>query len=80
MRDREKDAAGDKNVAVGGSKITQQCIKAGLLDEINIELVPVLLGNGIRLFDNLGAEPIELESTGVIESSGVRHLKFRIVN
>ena len=49
------------------------------LDEINIELGPVLIGNGIRLFDNLGAAPLELESTRVVEAPGVTHLAFRII-
>jgi dihydrofolate reductase len=74
-----KKAAGDKNVAVSSANIAQQCLKAGLLDEIQIDLAPVLLGSGVRLFDNLGAKPIELESTRVIEGSGVTHLQFRVV-
>jgi len=57
----------------------QQCISAGLLDEIHIDLVPVLLGGGVRLFDHLGTGPIELESPRVIEGSGVTHLTFRVV-
>ena len=73
-----KQAAGDKNVAVSSASIAQQCIKAGLLDEIQIDLVPVLLGGGVRLFEHL-ATPIELESSGVIAAPGVTHLKFRIV-
>src|SRR5688500_893187 len=47
-----KAVAGDKNIAVATATITQQCLQAGLLDELNIDLVPVLLGEGIRLFDN----------------------------
>jgi dihydrofolate reductase len=75
-----KSAAGDKNVQVmGGANIAQQCLKAGLLDEIQIHLVPVLLGEGRRLFEHLGTEQIELETTRVIESPGVTHLKFRVV-
>jgi dihydrofolate reductase len=74
-----KNAAAGKNVAVSSANIAQQCIKAGLLDEIQIDLVPVLLGGGVRLFEHLGAAPIELESTGVIATPGVTHLKFRIV-
>jgi len=74
-----KKAAGDKNVAVSTASITQQCLKAGLLDEIHIYLVPVLLGAGVRLFQHPGVEPIELESMRVIESSGVTHLRFRVV-
>ena len=74
-----KQAAGDKNVSASSASIAQQCLKLGLLDEIQIDLVPVLLGGGVRLFDHLGATPIELESTGVIVAPGVTHLKFRIV-
>jgi dihydrofolate reductase len=64
---------------VGAASIAQQCIRAGLLDEIHLDLVPVLLGDGVRLFEHLGTGPIELESTRVIEGAGVTHLKFRVV-
>ena len=74
-----KRAAGDKNVGVGAASIVQQCLRAGLLDEIQLDLVPVLLGAGVRLFENLGAEPVELERTSVIEAPGVTHLRFRVV-
>jgi dihydrofolate reductase len=74
-----QQVAGDKNVSVSSASIMQQCIKAGLLDEIHINLAPVLLGGGVRLFDNLGAGPIELEGTKVIEAPGVTHLHFRVV-
>ena len=74
-----KAVAGDKNVGVMGANTAQQCLQAGLLDEIQIHLVPVLLGEGIRLFDPLGTQHIELESTRVIEAPGVTHLGFRIV-
>jgi dihydrofolate reductase len=74
-----RQAAGDKNVVVGGSKITQQCIKAGLLDEIYIDLASMLLGDGISLFGQLGIEPVELERIEVIEGTDVTHLRFRIV-
>jgi dihydrofolate reductase len=77
--EKAREAAGDKDVAVGAASIVQQCIEAGLLDEIHIDLVPVLLGGGVRLFDHLGTEPIELERTTVIEAPGVTHLTFRVV-
>jgi dihydrofolate reductase len=76
--EQAKAVAGDKNVAVGAASIAQQCIRAGLLDEIHVDLVPVLLGGGVRLFEHLGTEPIELESTRVIEAPGVTHLTFRV--
>lgn len=74
-----KAVAGDKDVGVGGASVAQQAIRAGLVDEIGIDLVPVLLGAGIRFFDHLGREPIDLERTRVIEAPGVTHLRFRIV-
>jgi len=55
------------------------CVKAGLLDEMMIHLVPVLLGDGIRLFDNLGNGQIELKQIEVIEAPEVTHLRFRVV-
>jgi dihydrofolate reductase len=77
--EQAKTVAGDKGVAVGAASIAQQCIRAGLLDEVTVNLVPVLLGGGVRLFDHLGPAPIELESTGVVEGSGVTHLTFRVI-
>jgi dihydrofolate reductase len=70
--------AGDKDVGVGAASIVQQCIRAGLLDEIHLDLVPVLLGGGVGLFDHLGTGPIDLERTRVIEGAGVTHLTFRV--
>ncbi len=75
---RAKAAAGDKNVVVSGSKIVQQCIRLGLLDEINIDLASMLLGSGISLFGTLGIDPIELERIHTIEGDQVTHLRFRI--
>jgi dihydrofolate reductase len=77
--EQAKALAGDKDVGVVGASLVQQCIRAGLLDEIHFDLVPVLLGDGVRLLDHLGTEPIELESTRVIEGAGVAHLTFRVV-
>jgi dihydrofolate reductase len=74
-----KEAAGDKDVVVCTASILQQCLNAGLMDEINIDLAPILLGGGVRLFDNLGSEPIELETIRVVEAPGVTHLGFRVV-
>jgi dihydrofolate reductase len=77
--EQAKQVAGEKDVAVGAASIVQQCIRAGLLEEIHIDLVPVLLGEGVRLFDHLGVGPIDLESTEVVEGAGVTHLTFRVV-
>ena len=76
---RAREIAGDKDVGVAAASITQQCIEAGLLDEIHITLVPVLLGSGVRLFEHLGAGPIDLEKISVIETPEVTHLGFRVV-
>lgn len=74
-----KLAAGEKNVVVGGSQIVRQCLRAGLLDEITIDLASMLLGSGISLFGELGVDPIELERVEIIEGTDVTHIRFRIV-
>lgn len=75
-----KASAGDKDVALGGgANIAQQFLKAGLVDDIQIHLIPKLLGEGKRLFAPSGTEPIELELTRTIEAVGVTHLKFRVI-
>lgn len=77
-----KAAAGDKNVVLATPSVTQQCLQAGLLDEIHVDLVPVLLGDGIRLFDHLTAlagSPVELEPIRVVEEPDVIHLGFRVI-
>lgn len=76
--EQAQDAAGDKKVSLLGASIDQQCLKAGLVDEIVIHLVPILLGEGIRLFEHVGSESIELERTEVIATSGITSLRFRI--
>jgi dihydrofolate reductase len=71
--------AGEADVAVAAASVVQQCLGAGLLDEFQIDVVPVLLGGGVRLFDHLGHAPVELERVAVIEGHGVTHLRFRVV-
>jgi dihydrofolate reductase len=74
-----KRAAGGKDVLVHGAGVAQLALAAGVLDEIEIHLVPVLLGQGRRLFDNLSAEHIELERTRILEGEGgVSHLRYRV--
>ncbi|MGR6319954.1 dihydrofolate reductase family protein [Micromonospora soli] len=72
-----QDAAEDKDVIVMGAQTGRQFLRAGLLDEMQINLVPVVLGAGTRLLDDLGH--IELERTQVIASDAVTHLRFRVV-
>lgn len=69
--------AGDKNIGVAGANVCQQFIRAGLVDEIMIHLVPVFIGDGTRLFDHLAVSPRELEFTGGRQFAGVTHLQFR---
>ena len=79
--EQAREAAGDKDVAVaGGASVVQQYLRAGLLDELQIHLVPVLLGGGVRLLDQLGSARPALEGARVIEAPGVTHLKFRVVS
>jgi dihydrofolate reductase len=75
-----KAAAGNKDIRViGGASAIQQFIKAGWLDEIEIHLIPILLGEGIRLFENIGTEPINFEQISLTEEPGVTHFRFRVV-
>jgi dihydrofolate reductase len=77
---RAQAAAGDKDVLVmGGPTVAQQAVRAGLVDEIRLHVVPVLFGAGTRLFDDLGTKHIELEPTEVVASPAATHLRFRIV-
>jgi dihydrofolate reductase len=74
-----KRAAGDKNVLVHGAGTAQLALAAGVLDELEIHLVPALLGQGRRLFDNLDPEHIELERTRVLQGdAGVTHMHYRV--
>lgn len=78
MRDA-KQAAGDRNVMVHGAGIVQRGLPAGLIDELEIHLVPVLFGEGRRLFEHLGVEQRELERVRVLEGEGgVVHLRYRV--
>jgi dihydrofolate reductase len=70
-------AAGGADVALaGGADVAQQYLRAGLIDEMQIHVVPVLLGDGARLFDNLGTATPQLEATRVVEAPGVTHLTY----
>jgi len=77
--EQARKAAGDKNIGLHGATVTQQFLKAGLLDEIHLHVVPVLLGAGTPLFDNLGGEHINLEQIRYLETPGASHLSFRVV-
>ena len=69
--EKARAAAGDKNVViVGGANVIQQCLKAGLVDILQIDLMPILLGDGLRLFEHLETEPIRLENVKVVDIPG----------
>lgn len=75
-----KAAAQGKNVSVmGGAKVVQQYIQAGLIEEINLHLAPLLLVEGKCLFENIGSQPVELEALQTIRSEKITHLKYRVV-
>ncbi|HEX5809989.1 MAG TPA: dihydrofolate reductase family protein, partial [Anaerolineales bacterium] len=73
-----KETAGDKDVVLCTASVLQQALRAGLVDEIHADVAPLLLGNGVRLFDNL-SEPIELEAIRVVQAPHVTHLGFRVI-
>ena len=74
-----KEAAGQKDIQVIGANTTQQCLNAGLCDEIQIDIIPVLLGEGVRLLENLGVDSIQLERTKVEEATASRtNITFKV--
>ncbi len=78
--DQATRAAGGRDVALaGGANVAQQYLAAGLIDEMGIHLVPLLLGAGERLFDNLAAADVKLEPVRAVHAPGVTHLRYRVV-
>ncbi|MGZ8693542.1 MAG: dihydrofolate reductase family protein [Gaiellaceae bacterium] len=77
--EQARAASGDRDVALaGGASVVQQYLKSGLLEELQIHLAPVLLGDGVSLFDRLGLDATALEATRVIASPSVTHLRYRV--
>jgi dihydrofolate reductase len=77
--EQAREAAGGKDVMLwGGGQVVQQYLAAGLLDELELHVVPVLLGDGARIFDNLGDAEVQLEQVRAVEAPGVTHLKYRV--
>jgi dihydrofolate reductase len=77
--EQARAAAGGRDVRImGGAVIGQQCLDAGLVDEIVVHLVPVLLKDGLPMFANLGPKQIELDIVEVVESDDVTHLRYRV--
>ncbi|MGP4051195.1 dihydrofolate reductase family protein [Streptomyces sp. 2A115] len=78
---QQAEAVADgKDILLMGADIAQQALSAGLLDEINLQIAPVLMGDGRRLFEHLGTEGIELERTRILASPHVTHLRFRVAH
>src|SRR4051812_36291775 len=78
--ERAKESADGQDVMLwGGAEVVNQYLAAGLLDELELHIAPVLLGDGARLFDNLGGAEIELEQVRAVEAPGVTHLKYRVM-
>jgi dihydrofolate reductase len=77
--EQARATAADRYVSLMGASVAQQGIRAKLVDEIQIHLVPVLLGEGVRLFEHLGSTGVELETVRVVDAPGVTHLRFRVV-
>jgi dihydrofolate reductase len=73
-----KKAAGSKAVALTGSQSVQQALAAGLLDEVQLSIVPILLGGGVRLLDNI-SEQTKLETVEVIDAPGVTHITYKVL-
>jgi dihydrofolate reductase len=73
-------AAGDMDVVVLGANVAQQCLGAGLLDEVLIHLAPVLLGDGVRLFDRPGGDMVRLRKISVHETGQLTALRFAVSN
>jgi dihydrofolate reductase len=74
------DAARGQDVALGGgASVARQYLAAGLLDEVEVHIVPLLLGGGERLFDNLDGHNVRLEQIRAVQGPGVAHLKYRVV-
>jgi dihydrofolate reductase len=77
---KAKKAAGTKEVTVvGGASIAQQCISSGFADELEIGIIPVLFGDGLRLFENLGDRALELETIKVMKSPDRTDIRYRVV-
>ncbi len=75
---RAQQVAGARPIAVMSADIGRQCLLAGLVDEVSVHLVPVLLGDGTRLFEAVGGTAIELGVPGVVETAEVTHLRYPV--
>jgi dihydrofolate reductase len=78
--EQAREAAGDRDVLLaGGGELIQQYLRAGLVDEVQVHLVPLFLGAGVRLFDGIELDSVALEAERVVASPHVTHLRFRVI-
>jgi dihydrofolate reductase len=75
---RARAGAGDRDILLHGAATAQACLRAGLLDEMELHLIPVLLGQGRRLFEDMPPDHVELELVRVLDAPGVQHLRYRV--
>ena len=76
---RAKTLAKDKNVGIGGASIAQQALKAGLVDELYLHIAPILLGDGVRLFEHFGDEAIRLRKISSLDAENTSHLRYEVL-
>jgi dihydrofolate reductase len=76
---RAKELAKGKDVGIGGASVAQQALRAGLVDELHLHVAPILLGDGVRLFEHLGTEAVRLRFVGSVESGDAVHLRYEVV-
>ena len=76
--EQAKAAAGDRDVMLHGAYTAQECLKAGVLDVLEVQLMPVLLGEGRRLFEGLPPDHIELDLVRTLQAPGVLHLRYEV--
>jgi dihydrofolate reductase len=78
--EQARAAAGDLDVSLaGGADVAQQYLRAGLLDELQLHVVPLLLGGGVHVFGDAGAAGVRLQIDRVVDSPGVTHLRYRVL-
>jgi dihydrofolate reductase len=76
-----KEAAAGKDVSLGGgANVAQQYLSAGLIDELQLNVVPIFLGDGARLFENVVDANVKLEPIGIVDAPGVTHLRYRVAS
>ncbi|HEV2284864.1 MAG TPA: dihydrofolate reductase family protein [Steroidobacteraceae bacterium] len=76
---RARELAGDKDVGIGGASVAQQALRAGLVDELYLHVAPLLLGEGLRLFEGLGSREIHLRRVSALEAPHATHVRYQVL-